>query len=117
MGKKSATILVFIALVGVCTIILVAWWALIDNAPNERITSENSWRIELGMSEPEVESILGKPADRQYHPWDVSVRLASRPGEHPEWEKIWESDNGSIIVHFDAQGRVSNRAYSVPWKD
>src|SRR5262249_53318271 len=107
-----------------CLIAFGVWW----NAIRDRITSDNSDRIQLGMTEGEVESILGRPADRQYHPWDISVGLAPAPGTDPEWEKMWvgqkkrqfpffwietESPQAVILVHFDVNGKVSKKGFSL----
>jgi hypothetical protein len=79
------------------------------------------------MTESQVQSILVKPADRQYHPWDMAVGLPIAQGTEPEWEKMWigqkkirlpffwlEADHSPafILVHFDVNGKVCNKYYS-----
>jgi outer membrane protein assembly factor BamE (lipoprotein component of BamABCDE complex) len=89
------------------------WWNSKPIGPANHVTTEACDRIQLGMTERQVESILGKPADRQYHPWDVFIFLAPAPGTSPEWEKMWIGEKEAvIIVHFDANGKVSNKAFS-----
>jgi len=63
-------------------------------------------RLRTGMSEPDVEAILGRPADRAYHPWDVAVFMPPAPGTSPEWEKAWVGQEWVILVHFDENGKV-----------
>jgi hypothetical protein len=58
------------------------------------------------MTEPEVEAVLGRPADHEYHPWDSAVFMEPASGQPPEWEKMWLGDEWMILVHFDADGKV-----------
>jgi hypothetical protein len=94
------------------------WWNSNRNGPSNHVTSEDCDRIQLGMTERQAESILGRPADRQYHPWDISVALAPAPGTSPEWEKMWigPKKQSFILVHFDASGKVINKAFSLGWE-
>jgi hypothetical protein len=78
------------------------------------------------MTESQVESILGKPADLQFHPRHGGLPIS--PGTNPEWEKNWfgkkksqfrffwvEADNATptiIYVHFDFDGKVCNKGFS-----
>ncbi len=79
-----------------------------------RITSISCDNIRAGMSGAQVNDILGRTADQQYHPWDISVLLAPAPGTIPEWEKIWiGKDKAAIIVHFDTDGKVCNKQFFV----
>ena len=78
----------------------------------DRITSVNYGRIRHGMTERQVYQILGRSADREYHPWEIVLSLKPLPGTDPEWEKMWiGKDMMAIIIHFDQQGRVCNKAY------
>jgi hypothetical protein len=61
----------------------------------DRISEANCFRINRGMSEKQVEEILGPP-DKD---WGAGV-------------KTWTSLNaGTIIVDFDAGGRVENAKF------
>jgi hypothetical protein len=69
----------------------------------------NPWaegRLRVGMTEPEVLAILGRPADRAYHPWHVAVFMPPAPDTSPEWEKAWVGQEWVILVHFDEVGKV-----------
>jgi hypothetical protein len=80
---------------------------------SDPISSKNYERIRLGMTDGEVQAVLGGPADRQYHPWDVAVFLPPAPGTSPEWEKMWlGKDKSVIIVHFDSDGKVCNKTFA-----
>jgi len=110
-------------LIAGCLIAVGAWW----NAIRDRITSETCDRIQLGMTESQVEAILGRPADLQHHPWDISGALPPAPGTNPEWEKMWvgqkrkaflwiaadPSSPAFILVHFDVNGKVCNKGFSL----
>lgn len=69
----------------------------------------NPWaagRINAGMTETDVQAILGRPADRAYHPWDIAVVMPSASTSTPEWEKLWFGREWVIMVHFDESGNV-----------
>lgn len=74
----------------------------------------NPWaerRIRVGMTEPEVKTILGRPADRAHHPWDIAVFMPPAPGSSTEWEKAWVGSEWVILVHFDKAGKVLKSGY------
>jgi len=77
----------------------------------DHITVENFQKIQPGMTEKEVESVLGQSADHQYHPWNVVPFMAVDSEKIPEWEKAWEGQHGMIIIHVDAQGKVCKRGF------
>jgi hypothetical protein len=69
----------------------------------------NPWtraRIHIGMSETQVQDIIGRPADKEYHPWDIVVFMTPAPGSSPEWEKMWLGKEWMILVQFDSDHRV-----------
>jgi hypothetical protein len=105
MRKRYLSIVVVPAIVGIVI------WSLI---PGDRVTPKNFGRVQPGMTEAAVEQILGRRADHEYHPWDISVFLKPAPGTKPEWEKIWKGPHGTIFIHFDAQGKVCNKAFQPP---
>jgi hypothetical protein len=72
---------------------------------------EDVEQVRIGMSEAEVEQTMGRPADREHHPWDVAVWLPPRAGTYPDWEKAWDARQGTILVHFDARGAVCERGF------
>jgi hypothetical protein len=71
----------------------------------------NCQRIHFGMTESEVEAILGRQADDQYHPWEFVPYILPENGTSPEWEKAWLGEDWAIFVQFDSQGKVCARGY------
>ncbi len=78
-----------ITLIAVFVVFDNTWRSSNPSSLTDAITSEHFNTIKIGMTEQEVEGILGKLADRQYHPWDISVFLKPAPGTDPTWEKMW----------------------------
>jgi hypothetical protein len=66
----------------------------------DAITKANCDRIQLGMTEREVEAILGGPAEET---------LAPEPD--PYAIKHWSSSTASILVYFDSSGRVCHTTF------
>jgi hypothetical protein len=95
-------------LLGVGLALLALAFAVTDWALSLQpgVTAANAKRIRVGMAEQEVESLLGRPADRYYHPWDVMPFLKRAPGSEPEWEQCWSGDEGYIFIQSDAPGAV-----------
>lgn len=81
----------------------ICYWLLVSDPINPWAKN----RIRIGMAESEVSSILGRPADREYHPWDISVFMQPAAGLSPEWEKMWVGQEWMILVQFDAAGKVT----------
>lgn len=77
-------------------------WLLLRDPVNPLAAS----RLRAGMTEAKVQAVLGRPADREYHPWDIAVFMPPDPGTSPEWEKAWEGQEWVVLVHFDDAGRV-----------
>lgn len=87
-------------------------WSVIR--PRHCINRDGFERIRVGMTEEEVESVLGRP------PGDYSTRVHWTFGETHgvirdwcQWteEKRWKSDEGEIAVYFDA-GCVVHTEYN-----
>ena len=116
--RKYLWLSIGVSLIVGCLIAVGFRWNSNRTIPGNHVTSEDCDRIQLGMTERQVESILGKPADWQYHPWDISVGLAPAPGTSPEWEKMWiaPKEQSFILVHFDAKGKVINKGFSLAWE-
>jgi hypothetical protein len=74
-------------------------WVVVRVLP-DRITPENYDRIAEGMTQGEVEAILGRPAD-------LDNLWAAKP--LPK-SSIWAGEQWTIMVEFDASGRVLARA-------
>ncbi|SRR5260370_18863774 len=85
-------------------IILSAAFAFCLIIPGGTITKANCDRIRTGMTEREVEEILGGPAT-ETHRW---------PGDLDEARiKIWSARDASILVYFDANGLVCHKNFGL----
>ena len=77
--------------------------AYVRSRPPYLITKMNYERIENGMSQPEVEALLGK---------------STRPGKispGPGFLLVWIGDRGDAVsVIFDPDGRASEKSY---WRE
>jgi hypothetical protein len=81
-------------------------------APQSRVTLENFDRIRVGITRAEVEAGLGLPGDHTTGPtrptgrgYGVDLGLVCASVSH------WVTDDGSIVVEFDAKGRVCGCAW------
>jgi hypothetical protein len=77
---------------------LVGGYLLLREAPGgmlgNRVTQENFEKVQFGMTQPEVEAILGRGLPR-----------ADRPSEFE-----WRSARITIQIGFDRTGRVNKRS-------
>jgi hypothetical protein len=90
--------------------VLVAAAAFTLRPRPHRITRENYDRVQLGMSQSEVEAILGPPGD--YRNGEVSNtehwvgrNVKSVPGRL-EGPDVWQCDEAELIVYRDPSGGV-----------
>jgi hypothetical protein len=98
--------LVLVLVAGIALLAFGVWllW------PRTAITRENAAKILPGMTLAEVEAILGGPARDETPKRPLVVKIQ---GVHPDCE--WNSDQVSIWLHLDAEGRVREcRAIPVP---
>jgi hypothetical protein len=96
-------------------------------ARGERSTWDAYLAIRDGMTEPEVEALLGGPAgDQSTYPGDFCIAMTAE--EHEAFRsklvtKEWVNDDALILVGFDQEGRVaqqfatSNRGVPPSWLD
>ncbi|MCI0742907.1 MAG: outer membrane protein assembly factor BamE [Gemmataceae bacterium] len=77
--------------------------------PRHRINKESFERIQEGMTEEEVESIIGVPAG-DYTTGPVVVRLMLISFMSPQC-KSWKSNVGQIVVDFDSRGLITWKRY------
>jgi hypothetical protein len=86
---------------GAGVLLLLAGFALfvVVRVLPDRVTPENYYRIAEGMTQGEVEAILGRPADRD------NIWEAVSHGKY----SIWEGEEWLIGVRFDDHGVVSWR--------
>jgi hypothetical protein len=83
----------------------------------DRITAANYERIQRGMTETDVNDILGRRADLELAPmWDISrpqawpiVRGAHTKDDSWKWEKVWHGRYSKIVVYFDSEDKVCNK--------
>jgi hypothetical protein len=98
--------------VGIALLVIVSCLASVYFGSQDPVSPRNFQRIQLGMTEGEVELILGRFADQQYHPWDQFPRLNPVPGADIEWEMVWIGQYEVIVVHFDSEGKVCNKGFA-----
>jgi hypothetical protein len=83
-----------VALVG-----LAVLFVLCPRPQQERLTDENCKRIRKGMSQSEVEAILGKRATTGPVPRDLQLPRGS-------FSVCWEENELEFETYFDSNGRV-----------
>jgi hypothetical protein len=73
-----------------------------------RATRQNYDRIRIGITRAEVEASLGPPGDYTTGPTHPTGRDHGVEGSSLVCASVtqWLTDNGSIVVEFDARGRV-----------
>jgi hypothetical protein len=95
-------------------LLAVAAKPILMPAGNPRLTKENYGRLEPGMSQEDVEALLGPPGDFRTGPtvceFMISLdylKAAGLWGKNPELsEQHWDGDEAEITVFFDTDGRV-----------
>ncbi len=91
-------------------------------APPSRVTRENYDCIKAGMTEAEVEAILGPEGDYRSGPTDRGPRTEeillpeplqtrSRPTPYTSRWGHWQGDNGQIDVGYNAEKAVMKRFF------
>jgi hypothetical protein len=109
MPARRRLLLVAVVSTAVVLVVGLTAWLL---WPRTAITRENAARIQVGMTVAEVEEILGGPARDETPKRPLVVKIQN---VHPDRE--WNSDQVSIWLHLDAEGRVREcRAIPVPPK-
>jgi hypothetical protein len=121
--KRKRLLLVFVCLAAV---LLAGYVTLRLTAPEHRITQENILAIQIGMSEKQVEAILGVRAG-DYYPvtpgggsrligeffgphWLSRSNLAKKPGG-----KYWIGENAAVWVRFDESAHAVEIWNGVTW--
>jgi hypothetical protein len=112
-----------VALAGMAVVVAAGIVVLWPGAPS-RITHENFAILKNGMSQKEVETILGPPGDYTMSPLgnmgDVELREDESGeqlqllGENDPGIKVhhWVADTGIIEVCFDREGRSFSERYA-----
>jgi hypothetical protein len=110
---KWLAIVLAVSLLGFGTALLL--W------PRDRI-NEDSWKqIQIGMTEEEVEDILGRPGvswEANLFPFHFELAESNDtlyirrwPFERWESDKFWTSQRACIQVRFDPRGNISGKAF------
>jgi uncharacterized protein YuzE len=74
--------------------------------PGPGVTWANVERIEVGMTQTEVETVVGRPP-QTWSPGSISVTANSPPGYHAVL--LWSDMECDILVYLDENGRVIGR--------
>jgi hypothetical protein len=102
-------------LLGFAAVLVLAagWLCFIWPTPhNHNINAEGFEQLSLGMTEKEVETVLGVPAgDYGFGDWKITGRGARNLSFFSDGEeKDWIANLFTITICFDAQGRVRGMA-------
>jgi len=104
----------------VLAILLLGFGTALFLWPRDRITAESWQKIRIGMTEKEVESILGKRgidedlADEELTKSAFKVKgpeLMEGPDSFPETLKYWIGRSGIIVIDFDRHYHVRVKVY------
>jgi hypothetical protein len=87
-------------------------------ARNRLITWEHYRGVKLGMSQAEVEAILGGPpgdyrTDERISYWDY-FEAGLSPHDVVARRESWYGNDGQITLGFDEEGRVLRRGFASP---
>ena len=102
---------------GLLTTLLVLGVLVWPLWPIPGINRQNYKRIRDGMTQSQVERILGDlPGDHRTFPFEVGMRAAEHSqkideGCCVEW---WQGDDGIIAVRFDETGKVVGALFAMP---
>ena len=107
---KWTVVVLAVSLLGFGTALL-SW-------PRDRITAESWQKIQIGMTEEEVENMLGEPGSRHV---DIWRDLAKEPGNwfaepNPhildDRNLTWIGRNGFIDIRYDERSQVIGKYFS-----
>jgi hypothetical protein len=74
--------------------------------PGGGVTWANVERIEVGMTQPQVEAVVGRPAQTRWR-GPLPITDNSPPGYHVVL--LWSDMECDILVYLDRDGRVISR--------
>src|SRR5262245_51350584 len=111
MQRRSVQLLA--SLVAIAVLLCWALWLL---SPVDRVNRESFARISLGMTEAEVEEVLGRPnangaADAIIMFEGVPESFADPVAFPAERLRQWASREHAILVEFDERGQVTGRYF------
>jgi hypothetical protein len=94
-------------LAAVLIVLLLGFGTAVILWPRDRITAESLARIHIGMTEDDVEEILGGPGKRPpFETKQVVVKLGV-----PETSRFWIGRFGFIEIEFDNDDRVKDKYF------
>jgi hypothetical protein len=110
----------WLALVGVLGGVVLALWLA---SKGHRICEESVDKIQLGMTPPEVEQILGCPPGDysssellvkfgDYIPLEIVRGITRALSEEMHRIELWAGDSGVVLIHFDKDNRVNAKSFS-----
>jgi hypothetical protein len=127
-------LLIYLAFLAICACLVVGLCLLLPNGP--RVTEANCCQIRIGMTEPEVEAIFGKPKEttqalretakslkealkvRLETGTDLDLEEIMRAEKTSRWHafsekgfSLWVDVDGAAVVLFDANGKVKELAW------
>src|SRR5262249_3560860 len=99
MKKQSFLKLILVALLGLAGFGVYLWRTI----PTSGINRASVWRIREGMSQEEVEAIIGMPPGdycKASEQWPRGIGLTVHGGTRGSWTSYWHADEHSIVVEF-----------------
>jgi hypothetical protein len=83
-------------------------WQFSDSTPGRRLAHENYPLVRLGMSQAEVEGLLGGPPGNfgRYGGGATGMTLEGYLAPPGAVERVWCDDSNRLEIYFDAEERV-----------
>jgi hypothetical protein len=106
-------------LVGVALVVLGGWLTVWMTGPKHHITRESIFRIKEGMTQHEIEEILGAPPG-DYSPGDSVVAYLEPPGRLSgnqvaaiafAKKAVWVGDEAAVRVWFNNNDKAARCDY------
>jgi hypothetical protein len=105
----------------VLAVLVMGLGAALFLLPRDRITRESWERIRLGMTEKEVEAILGEPGKNMKDFFEgiiiegkIPYKVKGNPfqeGESSVYGKIWLGRRGIMAIDFDLDWQVTRKTF------
>ena len=101
MRKRNLLMALTVGLVALAGVAAFVAWPRVD-----RITRENADRIRPGMTQAEVEAILGPPGDYRSGATVLAYDDGMSAAKVGRTAEDWVNDRGAITLEFNQAGRV-----------
>jgi hypothetical protein len=109
---RRRRVVITLALLGL--VLLGACFALWPFSPRPQINHDDYLGVEMGMTEAQVETVLGGPAG-DYRVGDVLYTVGGddeiRQGRPIVRSSDWRGNEGLVMVGYDADGQVAGKTY------